>query len=82
MYVWICTKGNLNCNLTCYNVQYVCIVFNWGNLFCSQFLGFHTCIFELYLYCAILDLCFLLISALLLQVKLKQLALLSVIGLD
>lgn len=33
MYVWICTKGNLSCNLTCYNVQYVCIVFDWGNFY-------------------------------------------------
>lgn len=23
-------KENLSCNLSCYNVQYVCIVFNWG----------------------------------------------------
>ncbi len=30
MYVWTCTKENLSCNLSCYNVQYVCIVFNWG----------------------------------------------------
>lgn len=30
MYVWTCKKENLSCNLTCYNVQYVCIVFDWG----------------------------------------------------
>lgn len=27
MYVWICTREP-NCNLTCYNVQYFCIVFD------------------------------------------------------
>ena len=36
MYVWTCTKENLSCNLTCYNVQYVCIVFDWGNFYAER----------------------------------------------
>lgn len=40
MYVWTCTKENLSCNLTCYNVQYVCIVFDWGNFYAESNLCF------------------------------------------
>lgn len=38
MYVWTCTKGKMSCNLTCYNVQYVCIVFDWGNFYAERHL--------------------------------------------
>lgn len=27
---------NLSCNLTCYNVQYVCIVSDWGNFYAER----------------------------------------------
>ncbi len=40
MYVWTCTKDDLSCNLTCYNVQYVCIVFDWGNFYAERNLCF------------------------------------------
>lgn len=68
-------QKNLSCNLTCYNVQYVCIVFDWGNFYAERnFSFFRTYIFDPYLYCAIPDLCSLFTSAYLLQFKLKQLA--------
>lgn len=43
MYLWTCTKENLSCNLTCYNVQYVCIVFDWGNFYAEWDLLFFCC---------------------------------------
>lgn len=58
MYVWTCTKENLSCNLTCYNVQNVCIVFDWGNFYAERNIWFIcTHISDLYLYCVIPDLC-------------------------
>lgn len=56
MYVWTCTKENPSCNLTCYNVQYVCIVLDWGTFMKNELLFFRTYISDPYLYCAISDL--------------------------
>lgn len=62
MYVWICKKekkkkkGNLSCNLTCYNVQYVCIVFDGGTFMQNETLVVRIYIFDPSLFlCAIPD---------------------------
>lgn len=50
MYVWTCTKENLSCNLPCYNVQYVCIVFDWGNFYAERNLCWFFLLFFLRLH--------------------------------
>lgn len=52
MYVWTCTKENLSCNLSCYNVQYVCIVFNWGTFMQKEcFVSSHRHFWSVLLLC-------------------------------